>query len=59
MERNIMPSSIQDFKNSARALFDQGMLGVEVNEVLKLTFEEWWMEYEAMRMEQERGERGY
>jgi len=46
MERNITPSSVQDFKNASRALFDQGMLGIEVNELLKLTFEEWWMEYE-------------
>ena len=50
MERNITPSSVQDFKNASRALFDQGMLGIEVNELLKLVFEEWWMEYEAMHV---------
>ena len=51
MERNITPSSVQDFKNASRALFDQGMLGIEVNELLKLTFEEWWMEYEHHAMD--------
>ena len=51
MERNITPSSVQDFKNASRALFDQGMLGIEANELLKLTFEEWWVEYEHQAME--------
>ena len=51
MDRNITPSSVQDFKNASRALFDQGMLGIEVNELLKLVFEEWWVEYERHHVE--------